>query len=282
METPYGNLIADAFRWSVREVTGQRVDFAFQANGQIRGALQPGRMPHAAEGLALYDVIATVGLGSGPDRFPGYPLVLTYLTGDEVLRILEISPLLSDIFGNAFFLQMSGLRATYDPDRAVLLRIPLADLPIPTYRAVFSAERYTGDDAAMTDEQYVALESGDQQLYRVVTDSFVASFIPMVGEMLPRLTVQPKDREGNPVDPQEQIVYRDNKPLTAWRAVLDYVAHMPPDARGIPTVPEHYATPMDRHDQVKSMPLIVWPIVLLALISVVLVIRKRRRRAGKP
>lgn len=278
-ETSYGNLITDAFRWSVEKATGERVDFAFQGNGQIRGSLIPGTMPHAGEGLAFYDVVATVGLGYGPDRFPGYPLVLTYLTGEEVRRILEISPLLSDLFGNAFFLQMSGLRATYDPGRAVLLWIPLADLPIPTYRAVFSAERYTGDDPAMGDDQYVALQSGDEQLYRVVTDSHVASFIPMVGDMLPRLAVQPKDREGNPADIQDQIIYRDGRPLTAWRAVVDYAANMPTDAQGMSTVPEHYATPMGRHEQVKSIPLIVWPIALLVAIWVALLIRRRRRRA---
>ncbi len=284
-ESPYGNLVSDAFRWSVQRVTGERVDFAFQANGQIRGSLHPGITTRAEGDLSFYDIASTVGLGSGPGDTPGYPLISTYLTGDEVRRVLEIGPLLSAIMGDAFFLQSSGLRFTYDPGRSILLWLPVVDKPLPTYRAVLSAERYVGDDPSMEEGEYVPLEWKDDQLYHVVADLYVASFIPMVGDILPRLQIQPKDSDGNPVaEATELIVYHRDRPLTAWEAVTDYLAAMPSGADGRPEICRYYAAAAGRGQQVATLPLILWPVLgllILGLLTCYLIARRRARRMGR-
>jgi 5'-nucleotidase / UDP-sugar diphosphatase len=116
-----------------------------------------------------------------------------WLTGEEVRRVLEISVLLSQLLRNSYFLQVSGLRARYDPRRAILFRVPLRGTPIPTGRAVLDAHAIAADGSALP------LERGDDRLYHVVTDYYVASFLPMVGRMLPRLALAPKDRHGQPL-----------------------------------------------------------------------------------
>jgi 5'-nucleotidase / UDP-sugar diphosphatase len=50
------------------------------------------------------------------------------------------------------------------------------------------------------DQLYLPLEHGDEELYCLVTDSNLVSFLPMVGEMLPQLDIVLKDKDGNPVD----------------------------------------------------------------------------------
>jgi len=281
-ETPYGNLIADAFRWSVQQRTGDRVDFAFQANGQIRGPLLPGNREETRGQLSLYEVLSTMGMGHGPQDEPGYPLVSIYLTGDEVRRVLEISHLLSQIMGDAFFLQVSGLRFSYDPGRAILLQLPVVDQPLPTYRAVLEAERYLGDDPKMSDDFFEPLKRGDEDLYHVVADTFVASFIPMVGDMLPRLEIKPRDSTGHPIqDLNARIIDVRGEPLTGWRAVADYLQSMPAGDTGVPEVPELYAGSAGRQVEIRTVSLLVWPIsgiFLLAGCAGYVVMRRIRRR----
>ncbi len=278
-ETPYGNLIADAFRWSVQQHTEERVDFAFQANGQIRGPLQPSLRDKSRGHLSLYEVVSTVGMGHGPKKEPGYSLVSVYLTGDEVRRVLEISHLLSGIMGDSFFQQVSGLRHTYDPDRASLLQLPIVDQPLPTYRAVLHAERYLEADPQMKEDNFTPLQWDDGDLYHVVVDTFVASFVPMVGDMLPRLAIEPKDSAGRPIqDLETHIVYHGEEPLTAWRAVADYISSMPRGPDGVPEIPELYTATDGRQVRVETVSLLVWPIAgLLLLIGAVIYLLRRRR-----
>ena len=120
-ESPFGNFVTDGMRIKAEEVTGERVDLAFQANGAIRGGIIPGSMPYSMGEVALFDLVDLIGLGSGPDGLPGYPLVSAYFTGDEIRRILEISVLLSELMGDTYYLQVSGLQMTYDPNRAILM-----------------------------------------------------------------------------------------------------------------------------------------------------------------
>ena len=280
-ESAYGNLISDAFRWSVEQVTGEAVDFAFQANGHIRGSLRPGVTAKAEGQLSLYDVASTVGLGSGPGNTPGYPLISFYLTGDEVRRVLEIGPLLTEIMGDVSYFQWSGLRFTYDPDRSILLWLPFVGLPLPTYRAVLSAQRYAGDDLLAGEQHETPLLWGDEQLYHVVTDFHLASYLPMVGDMLPRLEVEPKDREGNPVaDHRDLIVYRGGSPLSVWMAVTDYLAAMPVGPEGYPLVSSRYAEPAGRQERVDTFPLVTWPILGLLILGFAAGYAVLRRRKG--
>ncbi|MGI6358326.1 MAG: bifunctional metallophosphatase/5'-nucleotidase [Bacillota bacterium] len=282
-ESPFGNYVADAMRIIGSEVTGDHVDFALQANGVIRGSMQPGQEAEPVGQVALLDLINLVGLGVGPDMRPGYPLVSFYFTGEEMRRVLEVGALLSELKGDIYFLQYSGLRMQYDPDRAILATVPIKNLPIPTGRAVLAAERYTGPgvQTSQPDGDYLPLERGDQQLYHVVSDYYLAAFLPMVGEMLPSWALVMKDKDGNPLaSVDDAIVYRDGQEMKVWQAVLEYSASLPVGASGLPEVPAYYQTVSGRQIKADTLPIWLWPAAGVLVVIVVLVwgIRTWRKR----
>jgi 5'-nucleotidase / UDP-sugar diphosphatase len=292
-ETPFGNFVADAMRLVTEEKTGRKVDFALQANGSIRGSINPGTMPHAFGQISVYDLAELIGLGIGPDGDAGYPIVAVYLTGEEMRRSLEVAALLAEMLGDTYFLQFSGLRYNYNPNNAVLFTIPFIDQPLPSTMifpsgAVVSAERYSGKGHQVDDNSlYVPLERGDEELYCLVTDTYILSFLPMVGEMMPQLDLVLKDSSGNPV-PDDQldslIVYADGQELKVWATVLEYAASQAIGASGLPEIDEYYATTAGRINQVWSIPLITWPLlIVLALVAIIvfLVFRRRKRKEAR-
>lgn len=278
-ETPFGNFVADAMRAVGEQATGSKVDFAFQADGVIRGSLLPGTTALAKGNVALLDLLDLVSLGSGPDERPGYPLVAFYFTGEEVRRVLEISLLLSELLGDSYFLQVSGLRMSYDPALAVLARLPGKGTPIPSTRAVVSAETFTGVGLQQGD-QFASLKRGDSTLYHVVSDYYLAAFLPMVGDLLPSLGLVMKDAAGKPITPEEAIVYRDGHELKVWQTVAEYASMQPLNSAGQPSVAGYYAATAAR--QVVRT---VWPvllalilILLIAIISMITILLKKRKR----
>jgi len=284
-ESPLGNFITDAMRLVTAEKSGHDPDFAIQANGSIRGSVMPGTMAHSYGKISFYDLVELVGLGKGQDGYAGYPLVAVYLTGDEIRQVLELAVLLEEVMGNNFFLQFSGLRYDYNPDNAILFTVPFIDLPLPTTRAVVSAERYTGEGRQdLDDDSYVPIEKGDDELYCLVTDSYVASFLPFVGEMVPQLDIVLKDQDGNPVaeqDINDLIVHVDGDEFKLWQAVVEYAANQPSGDSGLPDVEPYYAVTAGRINPVWTIPLVVWPALIgLALIMMIfyLLLRRRRRR----
>jgi len=286
-ESPFGNFVTDAMRLVTEEKTGRQIDVAIQANGSIRGSLEPGTMPHALGQVSVYDLTELIGLGFGPDGTAGYPIVVAYLTGDEIRRALEVAVLLAELMGDTYFLQFSGLRYDYNPQNAVFLTIPFLDLPVPTTRAVTSAEIYTGDGIQGFDDQlYEPVEWGDQELYSLVTDSYILSFLPMVGEMLPQLDIVLKDVEGKPLAEDqldELIVYIDDSELKVWRTVLEYAARQPEGDSGLPEIDPYYASGAERINQVQTVPLITWPILILffLVVALYLLIRKIKHSKAK-
>lgn len=281
-ETPLGNFVTDAMRLAAEQATGERVDFAFQANGVIRGSVVPGSLPHSQNQVTFLDLVNLVGLGSGLDGTAGYPMVSVYLTGQEVRRVLEISVLLGQLMGNTHFLQVSGLRMSYDPARAILATIPIKNIPVPSTRAVLSAERYVGD-GVQGEQDYVALSRDDDSLYHVVSDYYVASSLPLVGKLLPSLGLVLKDRDGNPISPEQAIVYRDGKELKVWQAVAEYAAAQPVGENGLPRMSDYYRTSAGRLVQTAAMPLLAYPALALLVVVggiVVLAFWRRRRRTA--
>lgn len=236
-ETPMGNFVTDAIRAGVTEATGKPVDLAFMANGVIRGSFLAGPIP-------FYDLASYVGLGSGPDESPGYPLVSAYFTGTELRRILEITILLSQFRGDTYYLQVSGLKYEFDADRAIWFRIPFKGTPIPSAMAVSKAWRVTADG-----EEELTWE--DDRLYHVVTDYYNASFLPFVGEVVPSLQLVIKDESGNPVSLDDRVIYRDGKPYKVWQAVADY-------ALKHPVMPASYQAEFQRQIPVDKLHMMVW------------------------
>ncbi|NLZ27679.1 MAG: bifunctional metallophosphatase/5'-nucleotidase [Firmicutes bacterium] len=280
-ESALGNFVADAMRLVTQEKTGNKVDFAVQANGSIRGSVIPGTEPYSLNRISFYDIVEQVGLGSDPDGDPGYPIVSFYLNGKEISRVLEIAALLPEAFGNEFFLQWSGLRFTYDPDRTIIFKIPFTIFPLPSFHAVLESEAYakegvqTGDD-----EDYLPIDP--EKLYSVATDLYVLSYLPMIGEFLPMMKIVPKDSAGNPVEDLDTlIVYsQDGEQLKVWQTVVEYALKQPVGESGYPEIPSYYQSTMGRVNFGKGVPLQVWylPVGLLLLLLVYLIIRRRKAK----
>ena len=272
-ESAIGNYITDAMLYAAREATGNQIDVAAQANGAIRANVRPGVEEWSERLITFYDLITATGLGSGDDGNPGYPLVSFYLTEDEMRRALEVSVLLSELLDNSYFLQFSGLRMAFDPNRAVLLRIPFSGTPIPTSRAVLSAELQTGDG------EFRPLKRGSEELVHVVTDRYIAGFLPLVGEIVPNLSIQFRDESGNPVDLDDSIIRQNGEELKVWQAVLNFTLSHQVREIDLPEIPARYETTEERMRAIYTLPLWVWPLaIFIAAVSIVVYIIRRRRR----
>ncbi len=282
-ETPMGNFVTDAMRLVTAEKSEHDPDFAVQANGVIRGSIMPGTMPHSYGVVSFYDLVELVGLGKGEDGYAGYPLVAVYLTGKEVMRILEVAVLMEEVLGNTYFLQFSGLRYEYNPGNAVLFTVPGLDLPIPTARAVVNAEHYTGEGRQNEDTSIYEKIARDDKLYCLVTDAYVASFLPMIGEMVPQLDVVLKNKDGNPVaveDLEELIVHVNGEELKVWQAVVEYAANQPVGESGLPEIDSYYAGVAGRINPVWTVPLIIWPLLILLFVGLAGYYLIKKRRGG--
>ena len=288
-ETTLGNFVTDAMRFVAQEFTGKRVDIAGEANGNIRNSIFPGTMEQSAGNISLYEILETTGVGRGLDGRPGCPIASVYLTGEEVRRVLEMTVLLQKSMGDACFLHFSGLRYSYNPANAVLLTVPFVNLPIPTTRAVTSADLYTGDAIQpVNGEEYIPLKRGDQELYHLVTDAYLLVFLPLVTDILPQLEVVPKNADGEPVplDRIDELIihHPDARELKVWEAVVIYAAAQAAGADGVPRIPDYYASSAGRVTKVWTFPLLGWLILIVAVIVagiIYLVFRKRKRRIAR-
>ncbi len=276
-ETPYGNFITDAMRFAARERLEENIDFAFQANGIIRQGLYPDSDGGNVGNISYYQLAATGSMGSGWDDRPGYPLVSGFLTGREIWRVLELSILLSEYMGDPFFLQFSGLKFNYDNRKAILFKIPVLNKPLPTGRAVKSVDRYTGkevQDIDVNEDNYEPVPKSDEKLYRIVTDFYLARFIPMVGEKIPFLNVSLKDKEGNSYENLKNAVISNpaGEEMKVWEAIFDYAQSQEEE------LDEAYSDINERINNQQSFSLLARPIfsfcsiVLLITVAVVLTI----------
>jgi 5'-nucleotidase/UDP-sugar diphosphatase len=288
-ETTLGNFVADAMRFVGEQFTGERVDIAGQADGNIRNSISPGTVECSAGNISFYSIAEATGVGRGLDGRPGCPIVSFYLSGEEVRRALEIDVLLQKLMVDSSFLQFSGLRYSYNPANAVLLTVPFINLPVPTTRAVTSAELYTGDGIQpVHSEGYVPLRRGDQQLYHVVTDAYLLLFLPLATDMLPQLAVVPKNADGEPVPADridELIIHHpDGSELKVWEAVMIYAAAQASGTDGVPQIPDYYQDIGGRITKVWAFPLIGWLLVILAAVVagiVYFIVRRRKRRISR-
>ncbi len=285
-ETQVGNFVTDAMRMTGEMITGERVDVAFQGNGIIRTDIVPGAMDWSMGQISFFDLVTVSGLGSGEDGKAGYPLVSVYLTEREIFNVLETSSLLSQLLGDIYFLQVSGLRYVYDPGRTVWLTLP-GGTPLPAYRSVIGAELYTGDGIQDT-EEYTRLEKRDDRMYHVITDYYLTSFLPMVGERLPRLKVDLKDRYGNHITPEEAIIIYDQREFKTWEAIAQYATSFETDEfLDLPVIPRYYESSFDRIIFREGIPLRYWSYAFIILILVItgllvhLALRRRRHRRNR-
>lgn len=271
-ETAIGNYVTDAMKMAAEQALGKPVDVAVQANGAIRAEIIPGSMEWSAGLISFYDLVMISGLGSGADGLPGYPLVSFYITEKELRRALEVSVLLSELMDNTYFLQYSGLRMMFDPGRALYFRIPFTGTPVPSSRAVLSAE------LELSDGSYRPVDRNSEKLLHVVTDRYIAGFLPLVGEVVPGLMIQFKDENGEPVELDKAVIMQNGSQLKVWQALLQYTLSHVSGENNLPVIPAIYEDTLARQVEVTTLPLWVWPLfgVVLTGLVIVLVIKKRR------
>ena len=230
-EAPIGNLVTDAYRTvaAALEPSAPPV-IAIEGNGQIRSDIRKGR-----SGLISFaDLFRVLPDGIGPDEKPGYPLVTFYLNAKDLASGLEFDAA-QEVVPRDFFLQVSGLSATYDMSRLAFARV--------TGVALTTASGSQPLDLTNT-----------TTCYKVVTTNYVAGFLGLVSSQTGGLlSVTAKDADcATPIDPTTRFV--DADPTTAgvqelkgWQALLEYVSGFP-DTNGdaIPDVPAGYGATQGR------------------------------------
>lgn len=271
---PLGSLIADAYRYAVREAEGD--DYAYVAaavapHGTIRDTLQTGE-------LTVWDAFTVCSLGIGKDRITGYPLVSIYLTGKEIRTAAEIDISVSPLM-NAARLYPSGVTWTYNPNRLILNRVTDVKL--------------VGEDGTLT-------ELEDDTLYRAVVGLYAAQMLGAVEDVsYGILSITPKDQNGVPIENYEDhIIYdREGNEVKEWYALASYLASFEKNEDGVSVIPKSYAGPDERKPCEDStslfallknpngIALVLYTVVLLivaaAVLAVVVSVRRRRRKLGK-
>ena len=240
-ETGLGNFITDGMRLIGEEIIGEKVDFALQANGVIRSDIKAGKADWSKNEVPFFDMVTASCLGKGPDNSPGYPLVSVYLTEEEIFNALEITTLLAQVYGDIFFLQYSGLRYTYNPKNAIRFKLPFISFPLPKFKAVYLVEQYKGE-GIQDDENYQAIGNNADKLYHVVTDYYIASFLPKIGDILPKRKVVLKDKNGKAVELKECIVMNGEQEFKVWEAFSLYAKKLNEEGK----MPNYYANPQNR------------------------------------
>ncbi len=240
-ESPVGNFLADAIRWYVNkhdynpEDPATRVQMAIKANGVIRADILKGQTGK----LAVADVFRTLPLGIGMDEqnTPGYPLVTCYIHAYEIKRALEVITTVYPLRGSAYFLQLSGVKFTYNPYRVPFDRV--TDIRIQSEYGVYVPLDYS---------------RANENLYRVAANIYEATFLQVIGDFTyDILTIIPKDRHGNPIEslldfrvdanPREPGIQE----LKEWIALIRYISHFSDrTGNGLADIPDHYRNPEGR------------------------------------
>jgi 5'-nucleotidase len=238
-ECGLGNLVTDGIRWSVnrREYDpadpDSRVDFSIQSNGVIRTDILKGKTGI----IECADIFRVVPVGIGVDDTMGYPIVTFYLYAHEIKKAMEVFTTIYPIKGSDYFLQISGLKVTYNPKRMLFDRV---------------TEIYIEDENG----EYVPLDysKNNTELYKMATNYYNASFIKVVKNFTNGiLTMVPKDRFGNPIEDLADYVV-DAEPerpgvqeLKDWYAPIEYVLNFPDtDGDGYVEIPDRYREPEGR------------------------------------
>ena len=238
-ESNLGNLIADSLRWYVNQrdfdpkEPKTKVVAAMASNGLIRDELLRGK----TGGLAVTDVFAAIPLGIGSDDTIGYPLVTCYFYASEIKKALEVLTSVYPRKGGDYFLQVSGVKFTYNPRRMIFDRV---------------TDLWMGSE----EEGYVPLDYSDSNktLYRTTTNIYNAAFLKIIGKYTYQiLNIIPKDLKGNPIEDLSacRVDADKNQPgvqeLKEWIGVMEYIQSFPDtNGDGSPDVPDKYRGKLGR------------------------------------
>ena len=238
-EAPVGNLVTDAYRTITAAVQpAEPPVIAVDANGALRAPIIAGKTGK----IWFADLFRVTPLGIGPDQIPGYSLVTFYLNAKDIRSGLELGGA-PEVVPDDFFLQVSGLKVSYDMTKPLFGRVSSLTL-------VTSA----GEQALNLNDTTTC--------YKVVTTNYVAGLLGAVQSLTENLLrVDAKDSDClTLVDPTTRFV--DANPTTAaieelkhWQAVLKYVGGLPDtDGDGVPNIPAAYASPQGRITGIGAQP----------------------------
>jgi len=234
-ECNLGNLIADSIPWYINTRDPDpggpagRVEIGVISNGVIRDAIKPGK----TGGIAVCDTFRAIPLGIGFDdrSSMGYPLISFYIYPAEVKKALEILTSIYPLKGPDYYLQISGVRFSYNPHRMIFDRV---------------TEVWLGDEQG----GYAPLDcsASNKRLIRVAADIYNATFLKVVGNFTWHiLDIVPKDRNGNPTPDLKTVrVDADRQTpgiqeLKEYMGVMDYIRSFPDTTGdGVPDIPERY------------------------------------------
>ena len=289
-ESNLGNFIADAIRWYVNKHDYNpkdplsKVVVAIESNGLIRDDLLRGK----TGALSVTDVFAAIPLGIGMDDTMGYPLISCYFYASEIKKALEVLTSVYPRKGTSYFLQVSGLKFTYNPRRVIF-------------------DRVTSIGLGSEEEGYRPLDysQSNKNLYRMTTNIYNAAFLKLIGKYTYGiLNIIPKDRNGAPIDDLAAFRVDADKTqpgvqeLKEWVGVMDYIKSFPdPNGDGTPDIPDKYKGKLGRIVREASWnpgsllsrgTMVTWAafsavvvlILLLALMAFI-VVKKVRRKGSR-
>ncbi len=282
-----GDLVSDAIRWSIDRheynpaFPNTRTVIAVESNGMIRDDLLMGKTGL----LQVSDLFRVVPLGIGMvDDQPGFALMSFYLAAPEIKKAFEVLTSVHPLKGWDYFLQISGAKFRYNPNRVIFDRV--IDIEIADANGNFVP---------------LDLSSSNKQLYKVGCNIFVGTFIKIVGDFTwGFLRIVPKDSAGKPIEDLNTALVDANPNETGiqeakqWVAFLDYVKNFE-DANGntMAGIPERYRVPQGRITRVdswsanslyKNASLITWGVtglILVVLLGLVWLIRLLTRLLTK-
>jgi 5'-nucleotidase len=239
-ESGLGNMVADMIRWYVDKHDSNpgdplsKVAFAVESNGVLRDDLERGKTGR----ISVADLFRVVPLGFGVDDSMGYPLVSVYLTAAEIKKALEVVTSVYPLKGSDYFLQVSGVRFTFNPRRMLF-------------------DRVTGIWIGSEEEGYAPLDYSrrNTRLYRVVANYYNSAFLKLIGSFTYHiLDIVPKDRNGMPIkDLAAARVDADKKKpgiqeLKEWAGLIEYVRQFPDtNGDGVPDIPVKYLEHLGRN-----------------------------------
>lgn len=262
-ESALGNLIADSYRWAVKQAEGEvyvNVDFALTANGVIRASLAQGD-------LTVSDVFDVSSLGIGADGIPGYPLVSVWITGADLKNAFEVDASVTGLM-SAAQLYFTGMEFTFNSNRMIFNKVT---------------------DCAQVMEDGTRLEIQDDKLYRVVTGLYCGQMLGAVNDQsFGILTITPRDAQGNAItDLEAYIVHdKDGNEIKEWYALTSYLQDMG-------TISEEYSrtqgrkvvdeslNPINLLKDPRPLTLIVWAVVLVVILLLVFGVRAIVRRCKR-
>jgi 5'-nucleotidase len=241
-ESNLGNLIADSLRWYVDKNDDNPSDnnakatVAVISNGVIRDPIVRGETGR----ISVCDAFRAIPLGIGfdEDETMGYPLIAVYIYPSELKKTFEILTSIYPLKGSDYFLQVSGARFAYNPNRMIFDRV---------------TEIWLGDE----ERGYQLLDCSDSNrtLLRVAADIYNATFLKVIGDFTWHiLDIVPKDRSGNPVDDLKTMrldadqLKSGIQEVKEWKAVLAYIrSFADTDGDGLPNVPDKYRGKLGRN-----------------------------------